>query len=37
VSPGRKTDMADAAWLAELLERAVAQFVRAAAGDPRAA
>ena len=38
ILPGRKTDVADAAWLAELLEHGLlrAQF-RAAAGHPRAA
>ena len=35
ILPGRKTDVADAAWLAELLEHGLlrSQF-RAAAGDP---
>ena len=36
--PGRKTDLADAAWLAELLEHGLLRrVVRAAGRDPRAA
>ena len=37
ILPGRKTDVADAAWLAELLEHGLPRQLRATGGHPGAA